>query len=99
MKENNMDEEYTIVYVDHPEQSAWEIIGQGINDYNRQQAGDDRAQRLCFVLQGGDQEIAGGVIGAIYWDWLYVDLMWVKDGLRGHGYGHRLLTLLEDEAR
>jgi len=39
------------------------------------------------------------VIGATYWDWFYINLMWVKDELRGHGYGHRLLTLAEDEAR
>jgi ribosomal protein S18 acetylase RimI-like enzyme len=26
-------------------------------------------------------------------------LMWMKEVLRGRGYGHRLLTLVEDEAR
>jgi len=25
--------------------------------------------------------------------------LWVKDELRGHGYGHRLLTQIEDEGR
>ena len=94
-----MDEEYSIVYVEHPEQSAWGIIGQGISSYNKQQAGDDKAQRLCFALVGPDQVIVGGVIGALYWDWLYVDLMWVQEEFRGRGYGHRLLTLVEDEAR
>jgi ribosomal protein S18 acetylase RimI-like enzyme len=94
-----MDEEYQIVYVDEPEQSAWGIIGQGLNKYNKQQAGDDKAQRLCFALMGPGQVIAGGVIGAIYWDWLYIDLMWVKDDLRGRGFGHHLLTLVEDEGR
>jgi GNAT superfamily N-acetyltransferase len=94
-----VDKEYSIVYVEKPEQSAWGIIGHGISDYNKQQAGDANGQRICFVLQGPDLEIAGGVIGVIYWDWLYVDLMWIKDELRGHGYGHRLLTLIEDEAR
>ena len=94
-----MDEEYQIVYVDKPEQSAWGIIGRGISSYNEQQAGDDKAQRLCFVLQAPDQTIVGGVIGAVFWDWFYVDLMWIKDELRGRGYGHRLLTLAEDEAR
>lgn len=95
----NVGDKYKIVYVEHPEQTAWGIIGQGINEYNQQQAGEDHAQRLCFVLQGPDQEIEGGVIGVIYWDWLYVDLMWLKEEFRGRGYGHRLLTLLEDEAR
>jgi GNAT superfamily N-acetyltransferase len=77
--QDHMDEEYKIVYVDKPE---WGIIGQAINDYNEQQAGDE-----------------GGVIGAIYWDWFSLDLMWIKEELRGRGYGHRLLTLAEDKAR
>jgi len=91
-----MNEEYQIVYKDEPE---WGTIGGAINNFNEEQAGDDKAQRICFVLQAPDQEIVGGVIGIIYWDWFSIDLMWVKDELRGHGYGHRLLTLAEDEAR
>ena len=91
-----MDEEYRISYVDEP---LWEVIGQGIRDYNTQQAGDDQVKTLCFVLRGHDHATVGGVIGATYWNWLHIDLMWVKEELRGRGYGHRLLTLAEDEAR
>jgi GNAT superfamily N-acetyltransferase len=94
-----MDNEYEIVYEDKPEQSAWGIIGRGLSSYNRQQTGDTTSQRLCFVLRGPDQEIAGGVLGETYWGWLHVDLLWVREELRGRGYGHRLLTLVEDEAR
>ena len=39
------------------------------------------------------------MIGATYWEWFYLDLLWVKDELRGSGYGHRLLRLAEDKAR
>ena len=91
-----MNKEYRIVSVDKPE---WGIIGGGISNYNKEQAGEDNAQTLCFVLYAPDQEIVGGVIGATYWDWLYIDLMWIKEELRGRGYGHRLLTLAEDKAR
>lgn len=91
-----MNEDYDIVYVEKPE---WGIIGGGIRSYNKQQAGDDKGQQLCFVLCSPDQKVVGGVIGATYWDWLHVDLMWVEDELRGRGYGHHLLTLAEDEAR
>jgi GNAT superfamily N-acetyltransferase len=91
-----MDEKYEIVYMDEP---AWGIIGPGISDYNTQQAGDDNGKNLCFVIRAPDQEIVGGVIGSTYWDWLYINLMWIKDGLRGHGYGQQLLALAEDEAR
>ncbi len=91
-----MDEAYQIVSLDKP---AWEVIGGGISDFNTRQAGDDQGQNLCFVVKAPGGEIVGGVIGATYWDWLYVNLMWVKEELRGQGYGERLLALAEDEAR
>ena len=91
-----MEDEFQIVSVDQPE---WDVIGGGISDFNRQHAGDDNPRRLCFVVKGLDQVIVGGVIGITYWDWLSIDLIWVKEELRGRGYGHRLLTLIEDAAR
>lgn len=94
-----MDDGYQIAYVDHPEESAWGIIGRGISNYNRQQAGDGHFQRLCFVLVAPDREIVGGVFGETYWDWFHLDLLWIKDELRGHGYGQRLLAQAEEEAR
>jgi len=91
-----MDNEYHIEYADKPE---WSVIGGGISRYNTEQTGDDRAQTLCFVVKGVDDEIAGGVIGETFWDWLHIDLMWIKEGLRSCGYGQRLLMLAEEEAR
>jgi GNAT superfamily N-acetyltransferase len=94
-----MDEKYQIVHVENPEESAWGIIGRGVASYNREQAGDNKFQRLCFVLHGPDEEIVGGVLGEVYWGWLYVDLLWVQDDLRGRGYGHRLMTVIEQQAQ
>ena len=94
-----MNEEYQIVYVDKPDDSIWETIGGGIQNYNTQQAGADQGRNLCFVLRAPNQDIVGGVIGATYWDWFYINLMWVQEELRGRGFGHRLLTLAENEAR
>ena len=94
-----MDEKYQIVYVDNPEEAAWGIIGRGLSAYNLKQAVDQKFQRLCFVLQTPDQEIVGGALGELYWGWFHLDLLWVKEELRGHGCGHRLLVTIEDEAR
>ncbi len=99
MRELNLDREYHLAYVENPEETAWGIIGKGISKYNRQQAGDTRYQRLCFCLYSPEGAIVGGIFGATYWDWLYIDLLWVEDELRGCGYGHRLLTLAEQEAQ
>jgi GNAT superfamily N-acetyltransferase len=91
-----MDEGYHIEYLDPP---AWEVIGGGIREFNIRQAGDGHAIFLCFALYAPDRSIVGGVIGETHWNWLFISLMWVKDGLRGRGYGHQLLTAVEEEGR
>lgn len=91
-----MNETDQIISVEKPE---WAIIGGGIHNYNIQQAGPDNGKSLYFVLKSSEGGMAGGVIGATHWDWLYVNLMWTREDLRGRGYRHRLLTLLEEAAR
>lgn len=91
--------EYQIAYVEKPDDSMWEAIGGGIRSYNTQQAGDDHGKLVCFALFAPGGEIAGGVIAEVYWDWLYINLMWLKEDLRQRGYGQQLLALVEDEAR
>jgi GNAT superfamily N-acetyltransferase len=91
-----MPSHYEIKYLDDP---PWDIIGGGLTNFNTQQAGDDQGENLCFVLENPEGEIVGGVIGATYWDWLYINLMWVRDDLRGRGFGRQLLAMAETEAR
>ena len=94
-----MDETYRIGYEEKPEESAWGIIGRGVGSFNEQQAGENNFQRLCFTLKGLDGEVVGGVLGELYWEWLYIDFLWVKEELRDQGYGRRLMMAAEDEAK
>ena len=94
-----MDTVCKIDYEESPEDSAWGIIGQGLGSYNKKHAGEEKFQRLCFVLRAPNQEIVGGVLGEFYWDWFHLDLLWVKDEYRGQGYGKSLLETIEDAAK
>ena len=94
-----MDKEYNIISLDKPDDSVWDVVGWGIHNYNIQIAGDTQSKQQCFVLRAPDKKTVGGLIGKTYWDWLYIDLLFVKEELRGRGYGHRLLEMAEDEAR
>jgi GNAT superfamily N-acetyltransferase len=94
-----VEENYQIIYEEKPEDSAWGIIGRGIGRYNKEQAGENNFQRLCFTLRDAEGEIVGGILGELYWGWFYVELLWVSDTLRGQGMGHRLLAKAEEEAR
>ncbi len=94
-----MEEEYKIACIEEPGDIPWATVGGGVSDYNTQQAGDDQGRNLCFVLRGPDEEVVGGIIGETHWNWLYINLMWIRDELRGRGYGQRLLVLAEEEGR
>jgi GNAT superfamily N-acetyltransferase len=88
-----------IIEINFLDEPAWEVIGGGITDYNTQQAGDDHGKNLCFVLQNQQGDILGGLIGMTYWNWLYINLMWIQEDLRGRGFGKQLMDLAEEEGR
>jgi GNAT superfamily N-acetyltransferase len=94
-----MVEEYQIVHVEQPAESTMEIVEEGLSGFDTQQIGNRSSQRISFVVQTPDKKIVGGVSGEMNWNWLYVDLLWVKDELRGRGFGHQLMTVIENEAK
>jgi ribosomal protein S18 acetylase RimI-like enzyme len=51
------------------------------------------------VLKSPEGAIVGGVTGEIYWDWLYIDLLWVSEELRGQEFGRRLVEQIEREGQ
>ena len=81
------------------EQPAWEIIGGGLTAFNKEKAGDDHGENLCFIVINSDGKVVGGVIGATYWDWLNINLMWIEEDLRTLGFGKQLMGLAEEKAR
>jgi len=82
-----------------PSDEMWGVIGGGISAFNQKNGGDENYKRICFILYTPENKVAGGLIGAVYWGWLYIDLLFLKEEVRGQGYGHQLLTLTEQEAR
>lgn len=87
------------IEIEYTEQPEWETIGGGISDYNTEKAGQDHGKNLCFVLKTPGGEVLGGIIGATYWNWLYINLMWIHEDYRRQGYGAKLLELAEAEAK
>ena len=54
---------------------------------------------LDILIRDAAGEIVGGLIASTYWGWLELDVLWVQEGLRRHGYGRTLLRMAEAEAR
>ena len=56
------------------------------------------ATPLCIVLRDEDGQNLGGLIGDTYYGWLSVSLMYLREDLRGQGYGEKLLLRAEEKA-
>lgn len=68
--------------------------------YNRVNGGPINYERVAIMLRdmtSGDSP--GGLWGALYYDWLFVELLFVPDHLRGAGFGSQLLAKAEELAR
>ena len=70
----------------------------GLRRYNASAIGKFDHKPLAIALRE-KREIVGGVIGETHLGWLFVQWFWIDDKYRGKGFGKKLLTAAEDEAR
>jgi len=89
---------YTLAIEDQPSEDDVSVVREGLHAFNRQHAADENHQGLVLLIRGEDGSVAGGLLGETYWGWLHVGILWVEEGLRGKGYGTRLLAMAEAEA-
>lgn len=69
----------------------------GLVAYNREWAEAD-AVPLAVLVRGDADAVIGGLIGRTFAAWLYVELLWLPESLRGTGLGAELLSRAEREA-
>lgn len=80
----------------HLEDDA-QFIRQKLNEYNLAHAQPDNHEELCLIVRRGDKIVAG-LLGGTYWDWLYVNHLWVDEKERHKGLGTGLLGKAEEIA-
>jgi len=84
---------------DDPDKSVLKAFWPMLREYNETAAGSSNYEELCILLRDDAGEVAGGLNGATYRGWLFVENLVVRKDHRGQGLGSRLLTEAEDEAR
>lgn len=89
---------YTIIPTEHPDPADLEAIRSGLEEFNLKYAVEGAFQPLTLLLRDPTGVLAGGLIGAIYWGWLYIEILWLNKSARGSGYGSALLAEAEQQA-
>lgn len=76
-----------------------QFVWDGLARYNRAFAPADGYRPLNLFLRDQSGRILGGLLGETAWEWLHISIVWIDESARGQGYGTRLLSEAEAEAR
>ena len=84
---------------DAPRASDLAALEDEINRYNVERLNAHDFRALAVFLRDADGGMQGGVSGYTWAGFCEIRFLWVAEGVRGRGYGTRLLASAEAEAR
>jgi GNAT superfamily N-acetyltransferase len=73
-------------------------IAEPLIAYNEALAGPGHYTPLVLALHDTGAQVVGGLWASTGYGWLYVQMLFVPEGLRGQGWGQRLMRQAEAEA-
>lgn len=93
---------YSIAVVSEPA-TAWaaperEFIRKGLDAFNRPVLGDDDHRPLLVIVRNAAGRVVGGLVGDLYYNWLYISDLWLDETARGQGVGAEVMRSAEATA-
>lgn len=89
--------------IEESTREEYDLVDNGIVDYNLSKVPFEKEKSFISinrVIKGLNGEVLGGINSILYcWNWLYVDVLWVKEEYRKEGYGSTLLNEVENIAK
>ncbi len=89
---------YRISAEENPSTGDTERVRAGLAAFNARHAPAGEFYPITLLVRDAEGAVAGGLLGGIYWGWLYVEILWLDDALRGQDIGTRLLQQAEQIA-
>jgi GNAT superfamily N-acetyltransferase len=89
----------TISDDDYPELEAVAAIQRGLHLYNQEMGGPYDREPVTILARDEAEVVKGGLLGLTYWNWLFIDWLWLAREMRGQGLGTELLARAEAIAR
>ena len=90
-----------ITRIDQPAEVHRKAILDRLDEFSDPRAGDRfwPEETLCLAIRGPDGAVRGGLWGRFYYDWLFIELIFIPADLRGQDLGTALLAMAEARAR
>ena len=74
-------------------------IGGLIRSYNRSKRETTESEPLNLYVEDEHGQLLAGLVAETFGNWLEIEYLFVKEGLRGQGIGSQLLQQAESEAK
>lgn len=92
-----MDPELCVTY--SPTSNELDELRQRLVEFNTSEVGPSDYKAILVSFRGEDGKLLGGIAGHAYFEWLFLEMMWVDESLRGQGIGRKLMNTVEAEGR
>src|SRR3954468_981844 len=86
---------HPITSEDHNAPAVSTALGNHLTRFNEDHAGPLRTRHIALTVRETDGTMIAGLTGEIFWNALYVHLLWVHEQYRGNGYGRSLMERTE----
>jgi GNAT superfamily N-acetyltransferase len=90
--------EFAVRLTDVADESIRKAVQEPLVAYNQAKTGRNDYKPLVLAVEGPDGRVLGGLWGRTAYDWLFVELLFVPESLRGRGLGADLMLRAEAEA-
>ena len=90
--------ELKVCVEDAPQKVDVDYLDQSMRRFNELFLGPLDPKVLAVFLRGQDNKILGGAYAFTCMEWLSINNLWIQEGMRGKGYGSRILVALETQA-
>jgi GNAT superfamily N-acetyltransferase len=92
---------YTITLENTSAAADLDAVKAGLSVFNRQVIqfdASDEYRPVHLLVRANDGTVMGGLLGGTWWGWLYINILWVHEDLRGQDFGSDLMRVAEHEA-
>ena len=87
-----------LVLTDAPPPEARRAILDGLDAFNQRHGGDYKLRQLAVLIEE-KRRVVGGLLGWTWWEWLYVEWLFIPEAMRRSGLGRDIMRRAESEAR
>lgn len=89
---------YTINF-ENGDLSVSQEIRDRLREFNQQFVTPYTYNPLTLTVRNSEGVLLGGCLGGVGMSWLNVDILWIREDMRGKGLGREVLQEMENEGR